>query len=233
VLIDYGSTREAADPYCLRDGEAAALLAGHPWRRFVVLGDSVAAGIGDFVEGYIALPWVDRIAAELAARQPDLVYRNLGRRNRRAARVRLEQLPEAVDLAPDLALVACGANDAIDPRYDPAPVDEEITAMVGALRERGADVLTVGVLVLPRYPGLPADFAPGLTERLRLLGRRTRALSARLGTIHIDLTDHPAGDEPDLHSADGVHGNGRTHAISAAEAVRRLGAHLGNTYPAS
>jgi len=231
VLTDYGSTREAADPYCLRDGEAAALLAGHPWRRFVVLGDSVASGDGDFVEGYVALPWVDRIAAELTARAPEMVYHNLGRRNRRAARVRAEQLPAALDLVPDLALVACGANDAIDPRYDPEAVDQEIAAMVRALRERGADVLTVGVLVLPRYPGLPDDVAPGLIERLTLLGHRTRALSVALGTIHIDLTDHPASGRPDLHSADGVHGNGRTHAISAAEAVRVLGAHLGNTYP--
>ena len=37
---------EAADPFCLRDGEAAGLLAGHPWRRFAVLGDSIAQGLG-------------------------------------------------------------------------------------------------------------------------------------------------------------------------------------------
>ena len=33
---------ELADPDCLADGESARLLTGHPWRRFVVLGDSVA-----------------------------------------------------------------------------------------------------------------------------------------------------------------------------------------------
>src|SRR6266496_4857642 len=29
--------REAADPYCLRAGEADRLLAGHPWHRFAVI----------------------------------------------------------------------------------------------------------------------------------------------------------------------------------------------------
>jgi len=46
MATEYAATVEATDPYCLRDGEAAALLAGHPWRRFAVVGDSVAAGIG-------------------------------------------------------------------------------------------------------------------------------------------------------------------------------------------
>ncbi len=46
---------EATDPYTLRDGEAAALLAGHPWRRFVVLGDSVAEGCCEPVDGYSRL----------------------------------------------------------------------------------------------------------------------------------------------------------------------------------
>ncbi len=39
--------REAADPYCLRAGEAEHLLAGHPWRRFAVVGDGIAEGAGE------------------------------------------------------------------------------------------------------------------------------------------------------------------------------------------
>lgn len=57
--------REAADPYCLRPGEAAALLAGHPWRRFAAIGDSIAEGLGEPSPGYPDQPWIDRIAAEL------------------------------------------------------------------------------------------------------------------------------------------------------------------------
>ena len=63
---------EAADPYCLRPGEAATLLAGHPWRRFAVLGDSIAEGVGDPVPGYEHLGWADRVAAALRQHRPDL-----------------------------------------------------------------------------------------------------------------------------------------------------------------
>jgi hypothetical protein len=58
---------ESTDPYCLKAGESRQLLAGHPWRRFAVLGDSVAKGLCEPVDGYSNLQWADRIAAELRA----------------------------------------------------------------------------------------------------------------------------------------------------------------------
>ena len=232
--VEYATTAEAADPYCLADGEAAALLAGHPWRRFAVLGDSVAEGVGDTTDGYTPMPWADRVAAELTAFAPDLVYLNLGRRNLRAAAVRAAQLDEAVAFGPDLAVVACGANDALHPGYDEAAaaaVDNEIVAMVEALRGCGADVVTFAILVLEAYPSVGARFRPSVIARMRRLGERTTALARRLDTIHIDLATHPVGADDDVYSSDGLHGNGRSHAVCAAGAVRALGAHLGNHFP--
>ncbi len=235
MRVDYATTIEAADPYCLADGEAAALLAGHPWHRFAVIGDSVAQGVGDPTDGYTPMPWADRVAAELTALTPDLVYLNLGQRNLRAAQVRAGQLDAAVAFRPDLALIACGANDALHPSYGDAvasTVDDEIAAMVEALRAVGADVVTFAILVLEAYPSVGPRFRPAVIDRMRRLGARTTALSQRLGTIHIDLSTHPAGADDNVYSADGLHGNGRSHAICAAGAVRALGAHLGNRFPA-
>src|SRR4051812_38618017 len=127
------STVESADPWCLRPGEAARLLAGHPWRRFVVLGDSVAEGISEPVPGYPDLPWCDRIAAELSAVAPELGYRNLGVSNTPAARVRATQLDTALAWRPDLAMVCAGGFDALRPTYRPDDVDAELTAMVTPL----------------------------------------------------------------------------------------------------
>ncbi len=224
-------TTEASDPYCLRPGEATALLAGHPWRRFLVLGDSIAEGIGDPVDGYPALGWADRVAAELRAVQPELEYRNLGTRHLRTARIRAEQLEPALAFGPDLALVACGGNDAMHPRYDPDAVDAEITAMVTALRDGGAQVMTIALVVMADYPAFPDWFRKVAVERMWTLARHTNALGAALGTIHVDLSDHPLGKLPqELLSADGLHANARSHAICATEAIRGLGAHLGNTF---
>ncbi len=229
MTLGYATTREAADPYCLDDGEAARLLRGHPWRRFVVIGDSVAEGIFEPSDGYLPVSWTDRVAQELAAVEPDLVYLNLGRRNLRAAQVHRTQLADAIAFNPDLALVACGANDAIDPRYQPDAVDGELTTMIRALQAAGAEVMTISVLVLDDYPGLPPAVRSSVPGRLRTWRAHLAALGAALGTLHVDLTGHPAERGDDMVSSDGVHGNGRSHAISATGAVRRLGARLGRT----
>lgn len=230
MASDYAHTLEAADPYCLRDGEAAALLAGHPWRRFVALGDSIVEGINDPVPGYHRLPFADRVAAELALARPGLTYLNLGRRNLRAAEVRAQQLAPALDFRPDLALVVCGANDAMRPGYEARAdaVDSDLAAMVSALREHGAQVVTVSIFVMPSYPSLPSWLSPAFVRRMRLLARRTGDVAAELGTIHVDLSAHPAAVDSQLTGSDRLHGNGRSQAIAAAEMIRRLGTHLHN-----
>lgn len=226
---DQALTAEAADPYCLRSGEAQALLRNHPWRRFVVVGDSIAEGIGDSIDGYCELGWADRVGAELARTAPGFAYLNLGQRDLRAAQVRQRQLDPALGFAPDLALVACGGNDALHPRYDPAAVDRELAAIVSALRGCGADVVTVGLMVMSDYPAFPDWFRQVASSRMRRLATHTNALAVELGTIHVDLSSHPLGERPEeLLSRDGLHANARSHAVCAAAAIRRLGVHLGN-----
>jgi lysophospholipase L1-like esterase len=217
---------EATDPWCLRPGEGAELLHGHPWQRFVVLGDSVAEGLCEPVDGYPDLQWADRIAAELRSAHPGLAYLNLGRRGLRAHEVRAAQLAPALDFGPDLALVVCGGNDAFRTGYDPDAVDAELTAMITALRDAGADVITVGMFDVSHSPAVPATLRAGLGERMRRLSEHTGRLAERLGTLHVHLTDHPAVADPSLYSGDGRHGSARSDAIAAAETLRVLGARL-------
>ncbi|SCE96242.1 SGNH/GDSL hydrolase family protein [Micromonospora mirobrigensis] len=220
------SLTESTDPFCLREGESAELLRGHPWRRFVVLGDSVAEGLCEPADGYPDLQWADRIAAELTAARPGLAYLNLGRRGLRAHEVRAAQLAPALAFGPDLALVVCGGNDAFSRAYDPDAVDEELAAMIGELRAADAEVITVGMFDVSHSPAVPPALRGGLGERMRLLAARTAALAARLGTLHVHLTDHPLVADPSLYGSDGRHGSARSDAVAAAETVRRLGARL-------
>jgi hypothetical protein len=221
---------EADDDYCLRPGEADRLLAGHPWCRFAAVGDSIAEGIGEPLAGYPDQSWVDRVAAELARHQPQLAHLNLGRRDTPAAQVRAAQLAPALAFAPDLALVACGGYDSLRQEFDPLAVDGEIRAVVAAFRERGCDVVTVGMFDGSRNHALPDRFRPWLRQRMQELADRTRRIADDLGTLHVDLFGHPASGE-NIYSADGRHGNRRGHAIAAAETIRRLGVHLGNASP--
>jgi lysophospholipase L1-like esterase len=221
---------EAADPYCLRPGEAADLLTGHPWRRFAVLGDSIAEGVAEPLPGYSPLPFADRVADELGRLAPHWEYLNLGLRNLRAHEVRATQLAPALEFAPDLALAVCGANDALRPGYDARAdaVDAELAAVIRALQDAGALVVTVSIFVRAAYPSLPAWLTPPGTERMAALGLRTNAVAAALGTVHLDLARHPVARDPGALSTDGLHGNARSQSVAAAEMLRALGSSLRN-----
>jgi lysophospholipase L1-like esterase len=217
---------EAADPYCLADGEAARLLAGHPWRRFAVLGDSIAEGVGEPAPGYADEPWCDRIAAALRTGQPGLAYLNLGTSNTPAAQVAAGQLPPALEFGPDLALVACGGYDILQFSYDADAVTAEIATIVTTLAATGATVVTVGLFDGSYSPVVPEPYRKPLQQRLHGLSVATRQIAAQAGTLHVDLTWHPAARDPDLYASDGKHGTMRGHAISAAEVIKGLGGEL-------
>ena len=220
---------ELTDPDCLAAGESAALLAGHPWRRFVVLGDSVANGPLFPVDGFCPLRWTDRVAAELRAAAPDLRYLNLGVSGLLAREVRASQLSQALAFEPDLALVLCGGNDAFRPSYAGAvadAVDDEIGAILQALRSAGAQPATIGIFDVSYSPAVPERYRLQLRQRLALLAERARLIASRYDCVHVDLSRHPRTSDPTLYSPDGRHGNARSDAIAAAEMVRHLGARL-------
>ncbi len=212
----------ATDPYCITDEDAATLLPGARWQRFAVIGDSMAAGVGDEMPGYPSGGWASTVARVLDRVQPDLAYLNLGERDRYAAEVRDRQLPQALEFRPDLAVVLCGGNDMLRGRFDADAVAADIDAMVGAFRDQGADVITYGLLDITRSGLMPAAYAGAFRERLRAYDDAVSAVSARRGGIHIVLGDHPAAAEASTYSSDLLHASARGHAVIAAVTIRRL-----------
>lgn len=197
-------TVEANDPYCLRPGEAAALLGGGPWRRLLIMGDSIGVHPGDPVAGYEHRTWAQRLHAALAGPE----FRNLGVAGARAAGIRAAQLGPAVDFGPDLVVLAAGANDALRRDFDPAAVEAELDTMIGAFPD--ALVITLGC-----FPAYRADVA----NRLRRLGYLTERACRRRGGLHVDFSEHPARQ---ILGEDRLHINARGHAVVAAEVIRAL-----------
>ena len=191
-----------------------------------MLGDSIAEGLGDPAPGYRDQPWCDRIAAELTRHRPELAYLNLGKSMTRSVAVRSGQLPEALAFAPDLALVACGSADMLLPGYDPARAERELRAIVTAFAGQGCDVMTVGLFDGSYAQNIPKLFMASRRKRIHESSRRTKQVAEDLGTLHVELTWHPASKDADIYSQDPRHGTMRGHAIAAAEAIRVLGAHL-------
>ena len=202
------------------------MLGSIPWTRFVALGDSVAEGVGEAVDGFPHAGWADTIAFELRRARPELEYLNLGVRNRFAAQVRREQLERALAFAPDLAMVAAGGNDMLLPTFDPERTEHEVEEIVAALTEAGALVLTVGLFDITQSSLILEEYRLPLRQRLQLLSERTEQVARRHGAVHLDFTSHPASADDAIYSSDRVHLNGRGHAIAAAGTLEALAAHL-------
>jgi lysophospholipase L1-like esterase len=216
--------REWADPHVANDEELGRLLGpGVPWGRVVVLGDSIAAGVREPSPGYRDLSWSDRLAAGLAIARPGAVVHNLGRRDLTAAEVRATQLDPALALGPDLAIVAAGGNDLLRREFDPNMVRDELSAILGALRAAGADILTFDLLDNTGTGLVPERFVAVLRERLGQLAEVTCEASTGLGGWHAPLRTHPAATDTDIFATDGLHLNARGHAIVGTALARHLG----------
>ena len=75
---------------------------------FVAIGDSFTEGLEDHTPDGGLRGWADLVAAALAAQRPGFRYANLAIRGKLLAEVVAEQLPRAVELAPDLVSLAAG-----------------------------------------------------------------------------------------------------------------------------
>lgn len=222
MTADCPGRAEAADPFLIDAGTAALMLHAAPWRRFVAVGDSGAAGVTEPLDGYATVSWFDRVAQCLRAVQPSFAALNLGTRDVLAAQVRQAQLGPAIAFAPDLAAVLSGGNDILRPQFDPAATRAEIAAVVTGLAGAGATVLLTGLFDITCSPHVPPKYRKMMRERIALLSDVIASIAADCGALYVDLPAHPAGSEA-IYSSDGLHLNARGQAIAAAEMVRCLG----------
>jgi lysophospholipase L1-like esterase len=209
------SVTEANDPF-LRSQPDLTLT---PFRRFVVVGDSMAAGIGDPTPGYEHLGWADRLARALG---PHAEYLNLGKRNLLAAEVRATQLERALAFKPDLAAVVCGGNDLMRADHDSAAVEAEVDAIVRSLRAAGAEVIMFAPFDMSTSDALPDEYKPRWHSLIEAMTQQARRVARRNGALLVEFGDHPAGADAGIYSSDRIHLNARGHAICAAGTAHAL-----------
>jgi lysophospholipase L1-like esterase len=190
----------------------------------VVLGDSVAAGLREPVDGYRDLSTADRFAEALGVHQPALVYRNLAVRDLRAEEIRDQQLAQALALEPDIAIVSAGGNDALRRSFDPAAVGAQLHGLIAGLQAHGALVVTIGLFDLARSGLVPDPYAEPMAERFDALDAVTSAIALDRGAVHVDNHHHPLAADPSIYASDRMHGNNRGHAIAATNLFHALAA---------
>jgi lysophospholipase L1-like esterase len=212
---------EAADPYCLTPEESDRLLRGAPWRRFAVVGDSLAEGLGDPTPGYRTASWADRTAEALQRVVPELTYLNLGVRGLTAGQVRAGQAEAAERFAPDLVAIVCGGNDLLLPGFSPQVLEKELDLLFARLAAPGTTLFAFALAnvaaAVPELRGGP------LEGGVAILNQVTRTVAERHGAFVVEMYDHPAVGDRELFSADLIHASARGHAVISAATVRALG----------
>ena len=150
---------------------------------FVAIGDSFTEGLNDPLPDGTFRGWSDRVAEALAERVPGFRYANLAVRGKLLAEVIAEQLPGAIDMAPDLVSVAAGGNDIL------RGTDVDTLAArfdVGVARLQAAGCLVV----------IFTGFDPRVFPVIRLLRGRIAAYNMHLRGI----ADERGADLVDLWS---------------------------------
>ena len=188
------------------------------YRRYVAVGDSQTEGLWDGDDASGVAGFADRLASRLEELNPGVLYANLAVRGRRIRDVLDDQLPKAVAMKPDLITSCIGMNDVTRPGRTFARALEDIDLLHDRLAESGATIVTT------TFPDLEKILPVGrfLGVRVLEINGVIRAAAQRHGFRLVDLYDAPSLADPDVWSADRVHGSPAGHAVFAAAAAEAL-----------
>ena len=167
---------------------------------FVALGDSFTEGVGDPYQDGGLRGWADRFATELAAASPGLLYANLAIRGKLLRQVLADQIPAAIELAPDLASLAAGGNDLMRRNADPDKLAAIFEQAVVSLQAAGSQVLIISGFDPSRIPLLRL-----VRARAAAYNDRLRAVAGRRNCPHVDLSSMSVLGDPRLWCADRLH----------------------------
>lgn len=214
MTITTTTLTEADDPMVLRT--AREDLTFLPWRRLAVVGDSIAAGIGDQWPGYADRSWADRVADDLRAAHPDLAYLNTGVVGATIGDVRADQLRTALDFGPDLVHLCCGGNDLFLNGADLRSVEDDLDELCTDLTADGARLSMFTLADAFTGPFLP------LRPQFSAFADIVRRVAAAHDAILTEFWAHPARLRDSWLSADHIHLTRAGHAVVAGEVTASL-----------
>ena len=188
---------------------------------FVAIGDSFTEGLNDPAPDGGFRGWADLVAGALAAQRPGLRYANLAVRGKLVAQVVAEQLPRAVELAPDLVSLAAGGNDILR-GTDVDELAASFEPAVAKLQAAGSRVLIF------------TGFDPRMFPVIRLLRGRIAAYNMHLrgiadehGCDLVDLWSMRALRDARAWSPDRLHLSTEGHRRVARRTCEVLGIPVG------
>ncbi|MEV6962187.1 SGNH/GDSL hydrolase family protein [Streptomyces sp. NPDC051207] len=179
--------------------------------RFVALGDSLTAGVGDPVGGAWR-GWAALLAPGLGdGPRGTGGFANLAESGAQTRDVRERQLPAALALRPELASVVVGVNDTLRRTFDIHAVTARLDEVYAALTRQGTVILTACLPDPGALLGLPGALARPLARRQQAVNSVVHALSDRYGAVHLHAAEGAWITDRAMWSADRLHPGERGH----------------------
>lgn len=196
------------------------------WDRFVTIGDSIAEGYGDPTPGIALRSWVDWVADGLKAINPAMTYLNLGWRGSSTNDVLRGQLPQALDVQPDLLCVIAGANDALLPSWTAASFRQIFIQLLQPFVERKTTILTFAYPDMrPTIAGMDTQLPTSWQayfQRLAATNDVIRQVSNLFDACLLDFASLSAAQNPAYMSSDMVHPNALGYKLAGEAALKIL-----------
>jgi lysophospholipase L1-like esterase len=187
---------------------------------YTAIGDSFTEGVGDPGPDGAFVGWADRLAVLLSDRRPehDFRYANLAVRGRLLDQIVDEQVPRAMELAPDLVSFCAGGNDILRPGSDPDAVAERFEAAVADLTS------VVGTVVVTTGFDTRGTPVLGLLRgKIATYSVHVRAIADRYNCPVLDLWSLRSIQDRRAWDADRLHLSAEGHTRVALRAGQVLG----------
>ncbi|MFC7342737.1 SGNH/GDSL hydrolase family protein [Saccharopolyspora griseoalba] len=195
----------------MHDAITAGRPGPRPVRSLAVLGDSVAAGMGDPIAGRRWRGFAPLLAEAAGAAR----FTNLATSGARVADLRRHQLPAALRAEPDAAVVMVGMNDTMRSDFDPRSLWWQLNHAVRALVDSGAAVVTIRYHDHARVFPLPGPLRRLLHRRIEALNRVLTEVAEDHGAAIVDLHHLPDAYHPSAWSVDRLHPSELGHRLLA------------------
>jgi lysophospholipase L1-like esterase len=176
--------------------------------RFVVLGDSAAAGIGDSDKFGNNFGWGYYLARAI---QSPLIYANLSRPGAQSQEVRDVQLKHALDLKPDLAAVIVGGNDVLRNGFSPQRFHQNLREIVAQLSAQNSTVLLLELHDPNKLLKLPKTLAGILDRRINMVNAMTRSVAEEFQTKLLQTRQIADIYSKDMWHVDRMHPSKKGH----------------------
>jgi lysophospholipase L1-like esterase len=184
---------------------------------FVAIGDSFTEGLEDPAPAGGHLGWADRVAGVLSERRPGFRYANLAIRGKLLDEVLAEQLPRAVEMAPDLVSLAAGGNDILR--------GSDIDVLASHFEPGVAKLQAAGCRVLI-FTGFDPRIFPvirWLRGRIAAYNMHLRGIADEYGCDLVDLWSMRALNDPAVWAPDRLHLTSEGHRRVALRTCEVLG----------